>query len=457
MGLFDLFRPDPRRLLARAEAALEAGDAQTTLKLARRLLTGAGLAQQHQAERLIREAHETLADRALDKARISEDAGFYDDAAEWIHLALEHVIDNGRQQELETRIRSLRERAEVEPPLRFDEDEPDEHELASGAAEADDFGDEPGDEIDLETHYDMLIAMLDDDIAPRYEERPDDFIGAFLMLNDNRPRLALETLEKLVEASPDDPVYHLERGRCRLLLEDYDGARGDFEAVWETFGDECIDRAGSISIPGLWAEAMLGLDRPAELVERLDGVADPEYGNPELCNQYAVGLLRTERFQEARDFLGKARNHFPQEPTFPYHLAAVLRALGQRRAAIDCLEASIAPSCASGQCGPRPPKHLPSLRALIALYLDEGGALDRAGELLELIPQAQGGKMAAEDYLLLAEILQQKGDTEAADQAAAEAKRLRDAAPAAETLLTTAQEGPGGGPLEAPGHKRAAL
>ena len=77
------------------------------------------------------------------------------------------------------------------------------------------------------------------------------------------------------------------------------------------------------------------------------------------------------------------------------------------------------------------PLYLPSARLLVGLVLDHGGDIERGQELLTRIAYALGGNLEGEDYLLLAKYHQQKGDVEAAREAAAEAQRLRPAAASA--------------------------
>lgn len=132
---------------------------------------------------------------------------------------------------------------------------------------------------------------------------------------------------------------------------------------------------------------------------------------------------------------------------FTYLLAHVLNRLGERAAAIDCLEMAIAPSCTSGGCA-KPPKHLPSLRALAALYLDEGGHTERVAELMRWVSRDLGGRLTREDFALVAKVHEQDGEPEAAQRALTEGRRLAEEA------------GSGPGSSAAPdliGHRRAPL
>lgn len=419
MGLLDrLFQSDPRALLERAEGLLDRGDAAQALRLAERALKGGSLAQSSQAEQLVRRARDTLAQAALERADLAEESGFYEDAAEWVEAALEQVDDEGRRDELTRRAAALSERASTEANRR------DAAALAEALAPRgpdEDELDRPP--LDLDDHYEALLNTLDDDVAERYEDRPEPFRRALVEVNEGRVEAARPVLEELAEAHPGDAVYGLERGRCRLLGGDFADARRDLETVWEVFGDEPLDHARTTSVPAMWAEAMLGLGKAGELLERLDEVAVPGEADESLCHYYALALMVTERYEEARRYLVEVMKVLPAVAEFPRQLAAVLAQLGRRSEAIDTLERAIAPSCSTGSCQ-RPPKHLPSLRSLAGLHLD-GGDLDRVRALLTHVAEALNGKLEAEDYLLLAEYHQRCGNAESAREAAEQARRLR--------------------------------
>lgn len=410
MGLFDrLFPPDPQRALARAQSALAAGEPTRVLELLERVRESLSLAQRQQAERLLAEAHETLASMALSRAALAEESGYLEDAAEWIRTACEHVADEARRGELRARAEALVAQAEEAAA-------PAAPETAELEAEPEILV-EPVADLDPDDHYDVLVDMLDDDVAERYRNRPAAFRRAYVELNSGQTETATAVLEELAEAHPDDPVYRFERGRCRLYRGEHEGARSDLEAVWEIFCDDPLDRQGTLSVPGMWGEAMLGLGRVNELIERLDEVADPRHGDLPLCHAYALALVVAQRFDELRGYLPEAIKYFPDEPAFPSYLAAVLQDQGQPEAAIECLEWAIGPRCTSRGCQRREPE-LPLLVALAALYLDHGRRTDRAAELLGMISQ----RLPKEDGPREALRRLEAGDVEGARQAMAQAQ-----------------------------------
>jgi hypothetical protein len=231
-----------------------------------------------------------------------------------------------------------------------------------------------------------------------------------------------------LEKDRGDAILHFERGRCRLLAGDLEGAREDLEVAWEGLGDEPLDSAGSLSVPALWGESMLGLEQYDEMLDRLEPLVDPDSGEEQLILLYSQALMASGSTQRAADLLAETMSASPGGyPEISRHLALALDSLGQRPQAIAVLEASIAPSCATGQCA-KPPKHLPSFRLLAKLLLDDGGeaAVDRAGDLLEQMDRALGGRSGAVDQRLMARYYQLSGDPEAAAQAEERARELEE-------------------------------
>ncbi len=425
MGFLNRLFGDPQRDLERAESLLEKGEAGRALELARRAEARSQGADRARAARLAERAREGLVSAALERAEVAETSEYFEDAAEWLETALEHATGETERQELEARRAALLARAREGDGADADDDP---WETPAPPDEG-----EPATELDPEIHYHALISMLDEEVERLYEGRPAPFRRAYVDWNEGRVEAALETLEMLVKAGGEDPVVRFERGRCRLMTGDAEGAVADLEGVWETFGDGQLDLAGEVSVPGLWAEAMLALGKPAPVLERLEPLADPGAGNPALTYRYGLALLAAERFDDARRFLARAASRYPSNPGFSHQLALVLERLGDRSAAIDCLETAIAPSCAGGSCG-RPARHLPSIRALAGLYLDEGGNPERVRELMTLVARDLGGRLTSADHALLGRYHEQIGDSAAAARAAAESERLRAAEAAGESL-----------------------
>jgi len=413
MGIFGRLFQDPQRDLERAEKLLAGGEPFKALELAER--AAASAAHRPGARELASRAREAIVASDLDRADRAEASEYWEDAAEWLRSALDHLEDGGRRAELEARLASAEERAReaaAGEPL-------DLRAFAGGALEV-----EAG-ELSPEEVYEALVGTLKDEVADLYDGRPEVFRRALVDFHDGRVESALAALDELLASEPDDPAALLERGRCRLASGDAGGARADFEAAWDRWGDEPLDHAGQTSVPGLWAEASLEAGAPEAVAERLEALAEPSRGRADLARPYALSLLAGERFADARDYLAAAVPRFGGDQDLPYFLAQALGRLGDRDGAVACLESAIAPSCAGGSCN-KPPLHLPSVRALVVLHLDNGdGGLERSGELLTRLARATGGRLTAEDQLLLARFHELDGHPAAAAEARAEAARLR--------------------------------
>ncbi len=405
-----LFSGDPRQNLERARAQLEKGEADRALELARRAMRQAVGPDKERAAAVVAQARQALAAGALAKALLAIESEYFDDAAEWLRGALEHVDDLAQRQELEDRLKSVEIRA------RQAEEE---------AYELPDLEVDPETVLDPDVHYQALLGMLADPFADLYAELPVGFRRAYVDLNEGRLKQALAALEDLVISGDESPPVLFERGRCRLLTGDADGAVADLNAVQEAFGDDPLDLAGELSVPGLWAEAMLARGESEPILERLVDLGDPSGGRPTLASCFARALLMTGDLEQAQEFLAQAASRFSSHPEFSLLLATVLNRLDDRSAAIDCLEVAIAPSCVSGQCA-KPPKHLQSIRLLTSLYLGQGGQGERVLQLLRIVAQELGGRLTSEDYELLARHHEQVGEPEAAELATTEARRLRD-------------------------------
>jgi len=407
MGLFDrLFKADPKRDLERAEKLFARGDAAGALRLAERIPDSSD------ASALAGKARSTLLAAALEKAVRAEESEYWEDAVEWIEGALEYA-DEPRRSQLRAHVETLLHRAEE---ARAEEEASNLRGLSFAGAAA---TPEEGEEVEAEVHYEVLMEMLRDDVAERYRDRPEVFRNAVVELNGNRPEAALPALEELADKDPSDPVLRLERGRCRLAGGDAEGARADLEAAWAELGPQPLDLAGNFSVPGLWAQAMLQLEEPRALVDRISEEAPaPEAMDPELRELYAGALLAIGEPEEALDFLGRASNFHPRHQEL-YRLQAVaLRQLDERDEAIAVLEQAIAPSCATGNCA-RPPFHLPSLHLLATLLFEDPRDLERGVEVLELLVRASGGRLGDEGRRLLAAYAEKTESPVASRQATA--------------------------------------
>ncbi|MEM7247454.1 MAG: DUF6381 family protein [Acidobacteriota bacterium] len=387
------FSKDPETLLDKATQAVERGEAVQALSILADLpddLDG-GLAGR--AKDLEGSAHDHLSRAAVESSEAYESEGWLDRAAEELDLAIEHCRDEAARERLTEKARQLQEAIEAES-------------AASGNTAGGDSG------LNADESYSVLVAMLREDVAERYADRSSDFRKAYVDFNEGRTEEALEVFDRLVEDAPDDAVSRFERGHCLLALGKPEEARPDLEAAWELFGDESLDVSGSLSVPLLWADAMLELREHQAVVDRLQDLADPRNGNPALSMRLAVARIELEQLDEANEHLGACCVVFPSEPAFSHLHASLLRTAGETGHAIEVLERAVAPSCASGSCA-KPPLHLPSLRLLTSLHLDADDGTSRAWELMQFVAAARQGQLESVDHYLLARLQRADGDEEA--------------------------------------------
>jgi len=400
MGLFDkLFSGDPGKDLDKAVAQLARGENEKALKRALRVAEKEGpLAER--ARDLAERARERIVTELVNNANRSESAGSYDDAADWLSSARPHFVDPEEREACEARIATLRERAVEVDQVPVDDVE----------------SEVPGEEevpLDEETHFITLVSTLRSGVAAQYDAMPPAFRSAFIKINTNRIGEAETELRALIEAHGESPVLLFESARCAFFQNRNQEARELLEKVGNHFGDGALDLAGTYSVPGIWAQSMLRLDKAAGIVDRLAPIADPALGVADVTMAYVTALEYLDRREEAIEMLAPARKAFPGNPWFPFHLARNLDELGEGEQAAQVLERSVAPSCTTGACA-APPKHIPSIRYLIALYLGQQRKPERVEELLDHLERGLQGRFQAEDLRLLAAYHRQQGDERAA-------------------------------------------
>ncbi len=399
-----LFGKDPADLVAKSERLLGRGQGVAALQAAEDALATGFEAVRKQAEELVERSHGAILASALEEASRSKEAELWEEAAGWVDTALLHCFDDEEKKRLGALHQAYLNRAGVESS-----------EEALGVpptpAEAEHFSDEEDEEF-YDYQYEPLLALLRAEVATRYRGRSTEFRQAYLALAEGRADAAIGAFEEALRETPEDPVLHLERGRCHLVMENFSSARDDFEVAWKEFGDEPLDQAEMLLVPALWAESMLGLEQWEAVVERLKGLADFGPEDSQLPLLFAQALVRTERGEEILEFLRDAASTYNEEPRFAFLLAQNLRVQGEFGEATACLEQSLAPSCASGSCAGSPDIFPPSLHLLIDLYLEAGGPKERLRSLLELVPYAKRGALMVEDVELLARYCELETDSE---------------------------------------------
>jgi tetratricopeptide (TPR) repeat protein len=414
-----LFGKDWSKELDRAEDLLRRDLPAPALEIATRAERKVEPVLRTRAADLAARARHALLASVLAKADAAEAGGYLEDAADWLLSAIEHEPIDSRRAKLEHRRRDLLDRA-------FDAAHP----APPAALMAD--GDHPV--SDDAFRYDTLVAMLDDELQHLYRDRPEPFRRALLDLNEGRASIALGTLEGLGNATPEDAALRLERGRARLLAGDAAAARDDFEAAWRSFGDHPLDANATQFAPALWAEACLAAGDAVAVVERLETLAAPATGPPEICRLYAAALLQAERLDAALGYLEAVTALLPDDLDLQVLLARARMADGDPLLALALLDAAMAPSCSAAGCG-TPAPHPPAFRLLARLLLRHGDDPERARALVAQLISSRRGAVSAEDLAVLAEYYSATGNPDAAREAAAEVERLEAQGEDAELTL----------------------
>ncbi|HMB54744.1 MAG TPA: hypothetical protein VKU40_15610 [Thermoanaerobaculia bacterium] len=428
-----LFGRNPQKKLDKAAGFLDRGDPVRALEVAIDFVNDKDQQHRQRAKELVERARLALVERGVERSAAAEAEGDYTEAADWLRAAVHHCQDEAKGAELSTRLAAM-ERLAGEPPAeRQAADEGDDGEKKStgfglggggsimGGAPRIAFDDAspgaPGEEIDLDTHYDLLLETLVDGVANEYRDRPEPFRRAYVDLNEGRGAEALAAFDALAEEDLGDAVVRFERGRARLMEGDAAGAREDFEAAWEVYGDGEVDASGSLSVPALWAEAALAAGDTEAVAERLADLVDPRE-TPGLVQLHGTALLAGERYDEALDVYSAARNHHSANEGISVGLSSSLAGLGRRPEAMEVLEKAIAPSCAGGSCN-RQKLPISCVRQLIAMHLadatEKGEApARRAEELFELLAFGVQGRFGAGDLEMMARFHDLLGEEEEA-------------------------------------------
>lgn len=418
MGFLNkLFAVDPRKEIAKAERWLD-----DTPERAFQHLQGVLEKVPEEHKEVIGQALErtrsTLIERALEHAKASEEEEYFEDAAEWLESAIAHTTDEAQRQELQTRHREMQRRELI---LREEE--------ASGDA----FTVQKTVEATVITHdldsddlFDAAVDVFREEVANRYRAQGEDFREFFLQLQDGEldgiEEGFSQILAEATEGSDTHAVVTLERGKLRLLLGDFENARADLEACRLAWGDDLLDLSESMSVPGLWAETALGMGDIDAILQHLQDLSDPGLGRIDTVLPYSQALVLSGgadgKMDDAATYLRRAVGTFPGHQELPLLYALTLQRSGDVQEAIACLEMAIAPSCASGHCR-KPPMHIPSLRLLLALHLQQAGgnaSLDRIGELANLLQQHSAGQLSGDDHRLMAQVHGLHGDSVAAER-----------------------------------------
>lgn len=88
-------------------------------------------------------------------------------------------------------------------------------------------------DLDDETRFEVLLATLPEKLASRYQAAGTVFQKAWLVSQDDNPRLALQLLQQ-VPSKEQDALYFYERGSLRGRQKDFKGAHADLQKAIDT-------------------------------------------------------------------------------------------------------------------------------------------------------------------------------------------------------------------------------
>ncbi len=248
--------------------------------------------------------------------RLAED-GFFDEAEDHLHLALELLeAEDDRQQALDA-LADL-ERKAIQAPEE-EEIQPEGEEFMGTSQE--------------ERFEIFLMGLEDQSLVEEYRSLGPDMASAVLALAEGRPADAATLLEGLLDGGEDHPLVHLELGRAILFTEgrDPEEAIGHLEAwVAEHPGDW---QAGSSL-----AEALRRAGRVEEATGLLDRMAGEAHGDSLAVQHLAEHYLVLDEFEKAARTAADGLRDHPNDLGLKRLLGMALYKMGRSDQAVKLLE-----------------------------------------------------------------------------------------------------------------------
>jgi tetratricopeptide (TPR) repeat protein len=249
------------------------------------------------------------------------EAGYHEDAQQYIQLALELTEDPDLLSDLENQKRELEARA-----LEDIQTEEAEVEITDPEETQDD---EPVDEEPDDEYFTALVLTLPEDVQKAYREYGDAFKKGYLALNQGDFESAAEYLYQALEENPDPPNYiplelataclnlgQFEDGR-RLLeefLQHQPNALPAYQLLCEIFWEtKDFDRAEALlsALPGELAKSVAGYVLRGETLYHAENYKEAKAFYRDFLKTYAWneaiarGLAKTH---EALNEMANARN-----------------------------------------------------------------------------------------------------------------------------------------------------
>ena len=370
----------------------------------------------------IRRSKEALAHDHKQTATNLIEAGYVDDAQQYIALALELTQDPKLKEALEQQLEDLdtylaeefpREHPPVEFPREKGEEDEDKDEDASG----------PVYKGRKDEYFSALIGTLPDEVQDAYLSYGNTFQNGYIALNQGDFEPAVQYLSRAMEENPDPQTYiPLELATAYLNLEKYDEARRLLESFLKFHPDALP--AYQLLCEIFWttksfdqAEALL-ISLPQELAESLAGY-----------------LLRGETLYQAGKYLEAKTFYRDFLKTYGWN-ESVSRALARTHEALDemanarNLYKEIMDQCRScrARIDPNIKKKYADLNFASGLY---------STEILELyLSLAQeDSQNAANYYQKISQIYSAQGNRQEARRFRLIAEKTKDKEPSGETRL----------------------
>jgi tetratricopeptide (TPR) repeat protein len=443
--VFGWFRPKFPALKEKADKALARRDLPEAIRLYGEALERAKdepESVRDEVRKKLAESRDELARTRLAEARKFFSDGLLDEAEELAEIARDRADDAALRAEAEALLKDIASRDAAE----------------TGGEQ------EPEAELeDPEERLESYLELVPEELKEGYRRLGAPFRDAVLLAHEGDPAEALAKLEPFVEK---EPAARYERGLCRLLLEDYEGAASDLEAVREKLEpDEVFYRRLSDSYrgratsrgaklggltprsreteprPALAAEAKADLERAAGYLTSALEIA-PREG--ELYRALIEAFTLADEPERAR----RAAEAGLRRITTPQYQRPVLLALGIAEAAYarwDEAEAAL-DKVVSATWGLDPDRDVirvdrDAAWLLARILIDRGRRLDRALDLVRALAMSAGENERWPFLLSEGEILGKTGKKEEARARLEEMKKLAPKeGPAAERIEAALKE-----------------
>ena len=322
MGLWGLFGGGFQKHRRRGDeyrARGELGFAKAEYEAALRAARGRGEEEIAELKGALAEMRRELSRVQRSKGDTLREDGFFDEAQDAYHLALELCEGEGDREAVLAALRGLekarREEASRQPEL---------------APEGDEFLGES-----LEERFEIFLMGIEDpEVVQAYREQGPDFARILLKLQEGAADEAIPAFEALLAKGEDHPLLHLELGRALLFAGDEEASQraADHLRVWvDTHTD---DHEACTALGEALRQAGCAGDATA-LLRRVAAQAPPD---SMAIQNLAEHHLLLEEFDDAAAAAQRGMVHRPRSLELKKLLGLALHGLGKEAEAAGLLE-----------------------------------------------------------------------------------------------------------------------